>query len=543
MAATTQYSSAAPFFGKASDNVVSEADKQRLQAYAFYEDAYHNRPETFRVSMRGDDDTQVPIYLPACKKIVEATNRFLAVDFDFVVDPNSGTPEEQATVARMMRNLFKREKMYTKHATQRRYGLIRGDAVWHITADDTKTPGSRLSIHELHPSNYFPIEDPANPDRIMGCHIVDTTQDPRSPNDRTKIVARRQTYRRTMDANGNPTGEITSELTTWEIGKWDDRNLEAKDLKPVSVIKAQYALPSGITTLPVYHFRNNRIPEEQFGLSEVAGIETIFAAMNQSVTDEDMTLVMQGLGMYWSNAAPPLNADGTDGDWEIGPGSVIEVGDGQQFGRVTGVSSVAPFIEHMKFIDEYGQQALGVPDIAVGKVDQAIAESGISLRLQMGPILAKNGEKEQEILGIYDQMFFDIAYQWFPAYEQVTFTDIEVASVVGDPLPTNRDARIQEVLLLFTSGLITIAMAQSELSKYGYNFAADSVQQALADTRALALAQNPDPFDNRFQEETALQQKAANPQGFTTAPTNPVGPPPVGPGPGSAPVLPVKVGP
>lgn len=513
-----QYDTARPYFDKASDNVVAEDDKDRLRAYALYEDIYHNRPETFAVTMRGDDQDQVPIYLPAAKKIIEATNRFLAVDFDFVIDPNRGAPEDRATMNRMVSNLFKREKMYTKHNNQRRYGLIRGDALWHVTADDTKEEGKRISIHELDPSTYFPITDPAHPDRIMGCHIVDKVQAP-NQDDKTKQVARRQTYRRVVDGEGNPTGKITTELTLWEINKWDDRNLKPEDLKPVAVLKPEEELHDRITTIPVYHFRNNVIPGGTFGLSEVAGIETIFAAINQSITDEDLTLVMQGLGMYWTNAAPPQNADGSDGNWEIGPGVVAEVGDDQTFGRVTGVSTVAPYLEHIKFMDEYAQQAHGVPDIAAGRVDVTVAESGISLALQLAPILAKNAEKEVEMLSVNDQMLYDITSQWFPAYESVDLPEVSVATVVGDPMPVNRETMVQEIMLLFTSGLITIAMAQAELSKFGYNFAAGSEEQAIADAKSLALAQNPDPYSNRYAQETEEQQQSSNPQGFTSKPS------------------------
>lgn len=514
-----QYATAKPFYGKAPDNVVSQEDIERLSAYELYEDIYHNRPETFEVTTRGDDDTQVPIYLPSAKKIINAVNRFLATEFDFITDPNSGTPEDRASATRLMKNLFKREKMYVKHNNQRRYWLIRGDAMYHITADDKKEEGSRISIHELDPSQYFPIEDPSQPNRIMGCHLVDKIQDPRTPDDKTKMVARRQTYRRVVDGDGNPTGPITSELTTWEIGKWDDRNLKPDELKPVSTIVPEFTLDAAITTIPVYHMRNNALPNALFGLSEVAGIENLFAAMNQSITDEDMTLVMQGLGMYWTDAAPPMNEDGTQGNYEIGPGQVIEVGDGQHFGRVTGVSSVAPFQEHINSIDEWAKHSVGVPDVAIGKVEVAVAESGISLKMQLAPILANCGEKEQEMLGVYDQMLYDIVYQWFVAFEGLAVEDVTIASVVGDPMPVNREARIQEIMLLITSGLITIGMAQAELSKYGYNFAAGAEQQAIADAKALSLAQNADPFSNRYQQETEEQQQNVNPQGFTAAGT------------------------
>lgn len=501
------YSTISPFAVGSTDLAISNEDIERLKAYIAYEDFYHNRPETLVVKMRGDSE---PIYLPSTKKCIEATNRFLAVAYNYTVATSLGSPIEQAAAQMYMGNLFKREEVLGKFSMQRRYGLIRGDAVWHITADDTKDPGKRISVHTVHPSNYFPIEDELNPGRILGVHLVDKIQDPRAPDDKTKKVIRRQTYRRTLDANGSPTGEITSEVTRWEIGGWDDRNQKPADLKPLGTILPVTALPPQITSIPVYHIRNSPLPDVIFGMSQVQGVETLVNGMNQAITDEDLTLVMQGLGMYFTTAGAPQNADGTPAAWNLGPGQVVEIGEGQSFGRVTGVSSVAPFVEHNTFIDNYMQQGLGIPDIAAGRVDVAVAESGISLKLQLAPILAANAEKEQEILGRMDHMLWDISTMWMSAYEQITFSaGIEVVSVVDDPMPVNRDSKIQEILLLQTSGLITIAQAQAELAKLGYNFVEGDDVKVVQEAQALALARSGDPFNNRYGEEVEPQSEGA----------------------------------
>lgn len=500
--AREQYAGALEFAGDTTlDNVPQADDQERIRAYRFYEDAYHNRPETFQITMRGEDDEQAAIYLPSARIIVEATNRFLAVDYSFMIEPGNGDgPHKEAQ--RMLRNLWKRERMQTKFNNQRRYGLIRGDALFHVTADDTKDEGKRISIHELDPSQYYPIIDPDNSTRIIGCHIVDKVQDPRTPEDKSKMVARRQTYRKVLDANGMSTGKITSELALFALGKWDDRTGKDDDIEQISVLRPAFELPDPISEIPVYHWRNNVIPGGTFGISEVSGIERLMAAMNQSMTDEDATLVMQGLGMYTTDAAPPQNPDGTPGEWEVGPGVIVETGEGQSFSRVTGVSSVAPMQDHIKLMYDRANQAAGVPEIAAGSVEVSLAESGIALRLQMMPILAKNAEKESEMLATMDHMLYDLMGMWFPAYEGKDFSEVDVASSVGDPIPPNREAKIQEIMLLFTSGLITIRMAQAELAKFGYNFADGDEAQALADAAAMAAAKSGDPFANRYGAET-----------------------------------------
>lgn len=489
-----QYSSVKPFLGKANlANVIGEDDIARIKAYDYYENAYYNRPETLKVVLRGSDgDEQQSIFLPSVKKIVEATNRFLAVDFDFVADPSLGTPADQLEVSTMLQSIFKREKVHKKFANNRRYGLIRGDAMFHITADDTKLEGTRISIHELDPRNYFPIPDLFDANRIAGCYLVDIVQDPKKLDDKTKKVARRQTYRRTQDAVGNFTGEVTTELELFELGKWDARNMKPADIKSVGILKPPTPLDPLITNIPVYHWKNNEIPGLPFGNSEVSGIETIINAINQSISDEDITLVMQGLGMYSTDAAPPQDEAGNDTDWQIGPKTVIEVGDGQFFNRVSGVSTVAPFQEHIKFMDDYANQALGIPDIAAGRVDVAVAESGISLLLQLMPIIAKNAEKELEILGTTDQMLFDLVHGWLPAYEALNKPDVMVTTVVGDPMPDNREASINELLGLVSNlpQVITQRQVREKMAKYGYTWTPEDI----AELDALAAAQNADPY-------------------------------------------------
>lgn len=526
-----QYAGALEFVGSATlDNVPQADDQDRIRAYQFYEDAYHNRPETFQITMRGEDEEQKAIYLPSAKIIIDATNRFLAINYGFLVEPDgSGTgPHKEAR--RLLTNLWKRERMTTKFNNQRRYGLVRGDALFHITADDTKEEGKRISIHELDPSQYFPIVDPNNVDRVIGCHIVDKVQDPRTPEDKTKQVARRQTYRKELDAAGLPTGQITSELALFALNKWDDRTGKKDDIEQISILKPVFPLPDQITELPVYHWRNNIIPGGTFGNSEIMGLERIMAAMNQSMTDEDATLVMQGLGMYTTDAAAPMNADGTPGEWEVGPGVIIETGDGQSFSRVSGVSSVAPMQEHIKLMHERANQSAGVPDIAAGRVDVTVVESGIALRLQLLPILAKNKEKEDELLSVMDHLLYDLIGMWFPAYEGKNYEEVDVASSVDDPIPQNREAKIQEIMLLFTSGLITIKMAQAELSKFGYNFADGDEKQAIADAAAMAAAKSGDPFANRYAAETEEDDEDPAMGPSATGST----PPPTGgtPGPG-----------
>lgn len=497
MAEYHPYSSAVPFFQETAPGGLPTIDQQRIQAYNLYEQFYWSHPETFKLLQRGED--QSPIYLPASRKIIEATNRFLAVDFDYVVETGAGgTASDIQIVDDAFKNLFKRERFFTKFISQKRFGLIRGDAIWHITADDTKPLGSRISIHAVHPGQYFPWMDDSGR-RLDGCHLVDTVPDPKDEN---KQLSRVQTYRRDPDSGG-----ITSELALFEIGKWDDRNLKPVDISRVAVLVPPTPLPTAITSIPVYHIRNTE-DESPFGSSLLRGIETVMAAVNQTVSDENLALVMAGLGGYWTDAGPPQDAAGNPTAWELGPLRMTEVPPGRQVGRLQGVGTVAPSQDHIELLMHEGGTGVGVPDIAAGKVDVAVAESGISLRLQMAPILASNAEREQAMIGVYDQMFFDIARMWMATYEQIQ-TEVSVGAIVGDPMPKNREAQIKEIADLVTAKLITIAEGRAMLIKeIGLDITPDA-SAVLEEQTALASAS--DPFGARVEKELAANDPTKTP--------------------------------
>lgn len=494
------WASIRPFFPSATPAGLNTDDAARIMAYDVYDNMYWSNPDTYKIIPRSEDVN--PIYLPCARSMIEATHRFLAVKWDFLVHPKVGTPEDQNTIKSLLQNLFKRELMYAKFSTQKRNGLIRGDAMWHITADPEKAPGERISIHELHPGEYFEIVDEDNSDRIIGCYIVDQTAD---PNDKTKVLSRRQMYRK------QDNGTILSELALFELGKWDDR-VKADDAKKVQDIMPAAQLPPQIKTLPVYHIKNFRTGTI-WGASQIRGIETVMAAVNQSVSDQDLAISMQGLGVYWTNSGPPKGPNGEDGPFVMGPGEVVEVSPESTFGRVSGVSGSLPGIEHMKFMIDQASEAVGVPELARGRADVTVAESGIALYLQMAPLLAQNGEKEQEMLGIYDHMFYDLVKQWFPAYEGIQENlQVEVASVVGDPMPQNRDAQIAEILTLVTSvpPLITIEMAQAKLTALGYEFPEGAGDQVIQDAKNINEARSlSDPYASRFKEELQEGEEVA----------------------------------
>lgn len=492
----TPYSTIRPFMGPLATWLGSD-DAERLMAYTLYEQIYDNVSEAFKLVRQGENSH--PVYLPSAKTLIEAKNRFLAKRWTYAIDPNYGTTEERAALNFALTNLFRREQMWSKFATQKRYGLIRGDAVWHVTADEDKPQGRRISVEEVDPGSYFPIIDDYS-GKTLGVHLVDQVLTPEGA-----TIIKRQTYRKTE------TGTISYELSWWKVGAWDDRQdggeLKRADRKDIpdgdDNEEIEYELDPRITALPVYHVKNARVPGAPFGKSELSGYETIISGVNQTISDEDLALALEGLGLYFTNSGPPVDDEGNETNWRLGPGWVVEGDEGSDFKRVTGVSSVEPSQTHIDRLLDSMHRAAGVPDIAIGKVDTTVAESGVALAFHMGPLLAGNEEKEQEILSVTDHLLFDLTTMWLPTFEQIE-TPARAVSIVDDPLPVNRKAIIDEVIHLLSSDppVISVEYARSYLAeKLGFDFPDEMANAVVEEAQALALARNQDPWQSRVAQE------------------------------------------
>lgn len=498
----TPYSTAKPLLGPL-DSWLSGDDAMRLASYALYDGIYRNVPEAFKLVQRGNESN--PIYLPSGKTIIEAKNRYLAKRWTYALDPKQGTDQERAALNTLLTNLFRREQVWAKFNAQKRWGLVRGDSIWHITGDLDKEEGKRLNIYEVDPGSYFPIADDWNPDKIYGVHLVDPVV-----NDAGKTVIKRQTYRKT------DTGRISYELSWWETAAWDDRdeNVKLKKITGKDIPEGEDNVPTffeldpRITAIPVYHVKNNWTPGEPFGTSDLAGYETLIAGVNQAISDQDLALALEGLGLYFTNSGPPVDEEGNEINWRLGPGWVVEGDEGSDFKRITGVGSVEPGLAHIGKLEDSMREASGVPDIAVGNVDVQTAESGIALAFKMSPILAQNEEKELEILSVMDHLLYDLVTMWIPTFEGLE-SDARAASIVDDPLPVNRKAVIDEVIALLSCEppLISAEYARTLLSdKLGYDFPAEMMAAITTEASALAAARNVDPFAARTEKELEENQ-------------------------------------
>lgn len=514
MASDTKYNSVIQYLEAPLPSWVPENDDaRRVAAYDGYDAMYRNTPGTF-IIRNGNDD--VPVYVPGAKRVVEATNRYLGRHWSWAVESINQDPttaeQQKLELGFALTNLFTREEFRSKFYSLKRHMLQRGDAVLHILANTLAPPGQRLMIQEPHPRNYFQILGPGSDEEVIGCYLTDLIL---SDDGKTQI-ARRMEYR--YDPAGS--GAVFARLTFWEPNGWDDRFVDSPALKPVATplafaqnpamqpLLAGYFLPPSVRTIPVYLFRNQREGGEPFGTSQIAGIETLIGAINNTVSDEDITLALNGLGVYVTDSARPVGNDGTsEADWVVAPGTVIELKTGTRFERVQGVGSMAPFQEHLKYLDDAIEKSAGLSATAIGNVDASVAASGVALRLDMAPILAQNEEKEVELLGRLDQIMYDLVTMWLPVDGMTVPPGLIVTNSFGDPLPKDRQGVIAEMVALVTAGIISKAFAVDFLSKeLGYQFPEMMLDEALAEA---ALT---DPVGGRIGQEAAGEAPGGTPE-------------------------------
>lgn len=493
----TPYSTVAPYFG-APPSWLTEMDAQRILSYQIYEQIYWDVPDTFKLQQRGSDAD--PIYIPNGRTIIDTTNRYVGKDFGFMIDPNVGSPAGQDLLRNALTSLFRRERFWSLFAANKRFGLIRGDWCFHIWANPAKPQGRRITIEALDPGAYFPVYHPDDPTKLIAVYIAEQIVDPKD----NKTVIKRQTYFKGAD----PLENDGSDTSIWnEVALYDPKSWEDITVNPKTVIKELTQLPAQITSIPVYHIRNFETPGDPFGSSELRGFERIIGAVNQAISDEELALALEGLGMYATDGGAPRDEAGNVTDWVLGPGQVVEHAKGSKWERVTGVSSVSPVLDHVRFLIGSLREASGTPDVATGKVDVAVAESGISLMLQMGPMLSKVGEKEQVITDVMRQMYFDITTGFLPAYEGTT-SDAYAEPSYGQALPDDKAAQVAEVLQIVAAGLADAEWGRTEIARIrGYDFGNGMAQRVVDEMAEKANAM--DPFAARMAAESEAEEGTA----------------------------------
>lgn len=454
------YSTAEPLLSSYPQWVGRE-EALRIASYQLYEALYWNIQNTLEVAQRGSDDK--PIYIPTPMQIVETHQRFLANDLAIMT---AGETNDQIAAGNILWNAFtSRERFYSKFTSNKRFGIIRGDWLFHIQADESRPEGSRISIFPLDPAAFFPIYNEENLDEVIGCFIVEQVEE--------EGYIRRIKYEKDPPRGGPARILVSDEI--FPIDKWGGPGVEEGKPQRFKWHESyrQAPLPIEITSLPVYHIPHFSEPGFIFGSSELRGFERLFAAINQGISDEELTLALEGLGVYATDAGRPVDEEGNPVDWDIGPARVVELPDDSFFQRVSGVSSVQPFQDHLNYLHDAIDAAKGMSDASKGSASVELAESGRALRLKMEPLLSRVREKEQIVTDVTGNLLHDLR-DWFAAYEGEDWIyNIEWWPVYGEKIPPNNSERFKEIMDMVKQAVIDSQTAREMLTELGYKFPSD----------------------------------------------------------------------
>lgn len=443
---------------------VPQEDRDRVAAYEKYDQMYWNDPRQYALRVL---EGEQPIYIPNARTIVDTTAHYLLKGLEITCSGSANTKKRLA-------DFLKREAFYSRFHTAKQAGVVRGDFVFHMTGNPGKANHTRLSLNSVDPSSVFPIYDDDQPDKMIGCHIVVQYQRPNEPD---KTFIRKLTYR--LVENGE-SKRISREEGIWEL----EPTWFSSKAKLVRSTIPLGLLDERITTIPIYWFRNRHWEGEDFGSSELRGLETIASTISQGSTDVSASLSLEGLGVYATDGGRPVDNNGDETDWEVAPGRVMEVPSGSYFRRVEGVGSITPATDQIDYLESKINEAAGLSDVALGKVDAQVASSGIALAIKFIPTLAKIEIRDQLGIDILTQLFYDWK-TWYEVFEKDPL-DGDIIPVIGDKLPTDRIAKVNELNNMLDRRVISTNFYRVEMEKLGYKFPTNIESQIEADIERVA---------------------------------------------------------
>lgn len=477
---STPYSTVTPYV-RDMPAWVPEEEQDRVAAYGQYDDIYWSEKRAFKLALV--DDEAGPIFVPKAKTIVDTTSHYLLKGLN-VTAPEASTEMNKALVA-----LFARERFFSAFHIAKHSGVSRGDFILHISADEEKEEGSRISINTVHPSAWFPVYDDWDPDKLIRVHLAEQFEQRR--NGQLKTYIRKLTYQY-VEIDGNR--RVSRSEGFFEERDWFDPT-KAKLVK--SLLKNKL-LPEAITVIPVYPFKNIEWQGDDYGSSELRGFERLLQAINQTITDEEVALALEGLGVFATDAAGPIDEEsGKRVPWEVAPARVMEVPTGSYFKRVEGVGSVTPMLDHIKYMQESLYEGSGTSDISRGVVDVQVAQSGIALALKFLPTLAKIEERDNSGIERLKQFFHDWK-AWHAEYEGKDFGDTEVIVTVGDKLPQDNVKTLNELNNMLDRGVIDTLYYREKMTEFGYVFPDDMEER---------IAKEADAKFERAQKLASLNQQ------------------------------------
>jgi len=467
---------------------------ERLAAYDAYYRMYWSEQQAFELIRRNEDGS--PLFIPKPKMIVDTTAHYLLKGLNLTVEE----ADSHQDMVEFLEDFLARERFYSRFEVAKLKGVVFGDWVFHLTADPNKDEGKRISLNSVDPASYFPQFDTDDLEKRTGAMLVEQSEHPDDPQKTVvKVLRYWQEYDPVTGKRISPL--VWREEALWEVEGWNN----PEKAKLVKVLIPKGPLPADITTIPLYHFKNAEWDGFYFGNSELKGYERIFEAINQAMSDVEISLALVGLGVYATDAGRPKDSQGRETDWIVAPGTVWEMPGATMVKRLEGISSVTPVLDHVEYLGDSLLGASGTSQAALGDIDVQTAESGIALALKFLPTLAKIEYRDKAGVEVLTQMWYDWKF-WVKAYESQDFTEVDIIVGLGEKLPVNRAKTIEELNNLLDRKVISKQFYRDRLSALlGYVFPASIAQDiideevALAEALAKVVKMNAPVEDEQFQ--------------------------------------------
>ncbi len=503
-----QWSTLAPLLGSLPGNW-PEDDQVRLAAYEKYDQMYWNDPTQYAIRVL---EGEQPLYIPNARVIVNTTSYYLTKGLK--VQLGEGKTD---SMQKLLDDFLKRETFLSTYNLLKQTAVCRGDGVLHVLANPNKAEGTRISLEMVHPGNVYRVWDDG--DHTIRADIAYLWVDPEEEEETTgqdpeKIRVLRYTREENEDSSDiEPQGTIYREELLYQKGDtWWELETE-----PLEVLLEKEVLDPRINQIPLYWFKNIDWGDT-FGSSELRGLETLQLSVSQGATDTQASLGLEGLGVYATDGGRPVNEAGQEEEWEVSPGKVMEVPQGSYFRRVEGVGSITPMMDQIEYLEEKANQASGISDVAIGRVDAVTAESGIALAIKFSPTLAKLEFRDQQFGNTLVQLFYDLK-AWFKVYEDEDFGDVEIlVTWDADKLPVDRKARLNELNNMLDRKVISRKFYREEAVKLGYEFPSeedmaqqieedillDAIGSVIGNILSAMSSNNPEDNPNDPEEEDDL---------------------------------------
>jgi hypothetical protein len=363
--------------------------RQRVEAYARYEKLFLGRHKDLYAGMPGR--YQLRRYIAA--NMAGVISR-LSADLLFGEQPDFLAPDGDEQVQEALDRIVAGNNLHTANYESALSNSFRGDAVYKVRWGK-RTPQAdqpEAIIEEVPASIYFPELDDDDVRRVVRVTLAWVKRDPQ---DTKRAYLRAEVHEpgvirhQLFDLGSISTLTVSgSQAATISIGG------KALQQIPLNTLEAYQDLPeeeeTGLDHIPIFHAPNFRYGSRFWGISDYEGLESLFEALNDRISQIDEVLQKHVAPKI---VLPPSFVD-EDGKVRFDRMEAIQLGAGEQppsyitwdAHLTAAFSEVDRLMEMIFLMSETAPSAFGLDKYGV-------AESGRALRLRLLRTLAKVNRK------------------------------------------------------------------------------------------------------------------------------------------------------